>query len=285
MNTLAFLLKVTRFPYYWIWTPGFFIWGFLLSGSSIESVYTASNITAVILFFWFMVPGNLFMNITNDANDYDTDSINPRKGGDFEIRITPDQKKNSLLIGWCSLATILFFLPFLSLKILLTLGIWVLAIYFYNTPPFRFKARPFTELIFGGMGHFGPVFAIGSLAGSGTFLDWQYTLWISIFGMACIVFANAIDYYTDKLTSIRNTNSLFKSDLGGFILSLLLFIVFTVYGFYIGLIAESYITILYIALVLTVFNKKIRENKVLLYRMFITSTCILGIGIGFIFIY
>lgn len=130
-------------PRFWIYLFGPFLIGAIASvqGPFFFSLYF------FVFGLYFLFPANFFLYAINDAFDYETDKMNPKKKG-YEQIVTPLQRKNV-----CIAATLVM-LPFLIYGFYSSfiVGCILLAFLFlswqYSAPPIRAKARPFLDMAF-----------------------------------------------------------------------------------------------------------------------------------------
>lgn len=156
------LVKISRFPHFWLWSTGFLVWGATLAiGKD-----TFWNPTFWILFFWFIFPANIFLNAINDAFDYETDLNNPRKHS-LESMVSMDGRKEMLQISFLALISVAIILPFISMLVGALILLWIVIILVYNVPPIRLKQYPLLDALFGGVGHYVVIGAVGYTTVSG----------------------------------------------------------------------------------------------------------------------
>lgn len=159
MNNFKILLNSSR-PISWVNTAYPFAAGYIMAGGGI-------NATLILGTLFFMIPYNLLMYGVNDVFDYESDILNPRKGG-VEGAIT-DKSKHSLILWASTLLCIPFVFAlvvlgnFVSSLILCWLLFFVVA---YSVKGLRFKERPFIDSITSSIHFVGPLIFALSLLGA-----------------------------------------------------------------------------------------------------------------------
>ena len=140
------LLRVSR-PRFWIYLFGPYLLGLTAAPTHRGDI---SLLFAAILFFYFLFPANLLLYGVNDAYDYETDKLNPKKQG-YEGLITPEKKWPLLKI--IALVTLPFLLLvfILPLQASLLLELFLLLSVSYSVPPLRLKTRPVIDAISNGL--------------------------------------------------------------------------------------------------------------------------------------
>ena len=154
---------------------------------------------------YFLIPYNLMMYGVNDVFDYESDILNPRKGGIEGAKLAKSQHRNILI------AVVITNVPFLAVLFSygttaakLTLAAVVFMVLAYSLPKLRFKERPLLDSITSSC-HF-----VGPLVYALVLLGWHYSYWpyvIAFFcwGMASHAFGAVQDIIPDregKLNSI-----------------------------------------------------------------------------------
>lgn len=174
LNKLRLLFQTSR-PISWVNTAYPFATGYLLMTNG------RVDLTLVVGTLFFLIPYNLLMYGINDVFDYESDMLNPRKGG-VEGAITP--KKYHPLIVWSS---VLLSIPFVVLLIAVgnPISTVVLAqvLFFvvaYSAKGLRFKEIPFLDSMTSSVHFVGPLLFAFSLTGinqagwlvAGAFFAW-----------------------------------------------------------------------------------------------------------------
>lgn len=138
---LARVLFMTSRPLSWVNTAYPFAVAYFLSSGTVD-------LTLVVGTLFFLVPYNLAMYGINDVFDYESDLVNPRKGG-IEGAVVAPQFHRPIL--WASIITCVPFVAFL-----VAVGDWastailalsLFAVVAYSVKGLRFKERPFLDSI------------------------------------------------------------------------------------------------------------------------------------------
>ena len=131
-------MEISR-PLLWLNTSMPLLWGAAALRGHVE-------LSDVVLFAFFLFPYNYFLHAPNDYYDFETDALNPRKGG-VEGAITPKP-----LLARHAIASTILLLPFLLFTVvalpplaLLSLTALLLLSAAYNAPPTRLKGRPILD--------------------------------------------------------------------------------------------------------------------------------------------
>ncbi|MET4004204.1 MULTISPECIES: prenyltransferase [Arthrobacter] len=132
-------LFATSRPVSWVNTAYPFAAAYLLSTGAIDWIFVVGTV-------FFLIPYNLAMYGINDVFDYESDLLNPRKGGAEGALVDPSRHRRILF------ACVLGLLPFLI--VLAVVGSWqanlvllfsMAAVVAYSAPHLRFKERPFLD--------------------------------------------------------------------------------------------------------------------------------------------
>lgn len=132
-------LLLTSRPVSWVNTAYPFAAAYLLAAGRIDWIWVVGTL-------FFLVPYNLAMYGINDVFDYESDLLNPRKGG-AEGAVVDRGRHRGILVA-CAVATVPFLLVLgikgswqANLVLLLSMA----ALYAYSAPGLRFKERPFVD--------------------------------------------------------------------------------------------------------------------------------------------
>ncbi|GAB3659853.1 prenyltransferase [Zhihengliuella somnathii] len=134
-------LVSTSRPLSWVNTAYPFAAAYLLAGGGIDWLLILGT-------FFFLVPYNLAMYGINDVFDYESDLLNPRKGG-VEGAVVPRERHRRIL--WASavstvpLAVVLLAAGGLAAGVALVISL--AAVVAYSAPKLRFKERPVLDSI------------------------------------------------------------------------------------------------------------------------------------------
>lgn len=153
-RTLKKLFWVSR-PVSWPNTAYPFAAGYLVSGGNIDTTFIIGAI-------FFLIPYNLLMYGINDVFDYESDILNPRKGG---IEGMKEQRVfHPIIIKSSVISTSLFIVLLIFLGNMASNLILALLVFFvvaYSAKHLRFKEVPFLDSITSSIHFVGPlVFAL-----------------------------------------------------------------------------------------------------------------------------
>ncbi|MGD7003008.1 prenyltransferase [Corynebacterium halotolerans] len=135
MRILRGVISASR-PVSWVNTAFPFGLAYLLSGGGLDWLFWVGV-------FFFLIPYNIALYGINDVFDYESDILNPRKGG-IEGAVLPREMHAPLL--WASVLTTVPFLIVLYAAGTWTSAVWLsvsaFALVAYSAPYLRFKERP-----------------------------------------------------------------------------------------------------------------------------------------------
>lgn len=201
MNSLRVLLSTSR-PISWVNTAYPFIVGYLLLGGGVDS-------TLIIGGLFFLIPYNLLMYGINDIYDYESDILNPRKGG-VEGAITPKSlhpliMKSSILLSAPFMLWLLFQGSVASKITLLVVIFFVVA---YSLKGLRFKEIPVLDSITSSIHFVGPLVYALSLLGFPA-EAWPFVIAFFLWGVASQAFGAVQDILPDREANIRSIATIF----------------------------------------------------------------------------
>jgi 4-hydroxybenzoate polyprenyltransferase len=197
--TLARVLFVTSRPLSWVNTAYPFAVAYFVSTGRVD-------LTLVVGTLFFLVPYNLAMYGINDVFDYESDLVNPRKGG-IEGAVVAPQFHRPIL--WASIIACLPFVVFL-----VAVGDWastailalsLFAVVAYSVKGLRFKERPFLDSItssfhFVSPALFGIVLAHSTVNTAQSLVLTAFFLW----GVGSHAFGAVQDVVSDRNGGIRS---------------------------------------------------------------------------------
>lgn len=191
-------LFITSRPISWVNTAYPFAAGYLLTIHQVDAVFVIGTL-------FYLIPYNLLMYGVNDVFDYDSDILNPRKGG-IEGAKLPRKLHRLTLITAVSLT-----LPFLTYLLLRSSRPWgvlvlladVFLVLAYSLPKLRFKERPFIDSMTSASHFVGPlVYALtfSHFTVSYVVIVWAFFLW----AMASHAFGAVQDIIADRAAGIQS---------------------------------------------------------------------------------
>ncbi|GAA5228163.1 prenyltransferase [Paeniglutamicibacter antarcticus] len=190
-------LFMTSRPISWVNTAFPFAAAYLLTTGGIDWLWVVGTI-------FFLIPYNLAMYGINDVFDYESDLLNPRKGG-AEGALVERSRHRGILMA-CIVATI----PFLvvlgiagSWESNLVLLVSMLAVLAYSAPKLRFKERPFVDSLTSST-HFVSPAVYGLVLAGAQFNAPLLALLLAFFlwGMASHAFGAVQDIVPDRAASL-----------------------------------------------------------------------------------
>ena len=196
MKNLRYILLSSR-PISWLNTAYPFGAGYILVSHQASWQFLVGTI-------YFLIPYNLMMYGVNDVFDYESDILNPRKGG-IEGAVLAKAQHNTILRGVfitnIPVLAVMFTWGGLSAK--LTLGAVVFMVLAYSLPKLRFKERPFIDSITSSSHFVGPLVYGLVLAGWQTsFLPYVFAFFL--WGMASHAFGAVQDIPADRAGKISS---------------------------------------------------------------------------------
>ena len=200
MQSLKTLFWVSR-PVSWINTAYPFAAGYLVTGGRDPLVFAIGTM-------FFLIPYNLLMYGINDVFDYESDILNPRKGG---IEGATANRAFHRTIIWASVGLCLPFLAFLftlgdaGTKLWLAYAIFMVLA--YSAPVLRFKERPFLDS-FTSATHFASPMVFAFLLNGWHAAYWPATLAFFAWGMASHALGAVQDIIPDRLAGIASVASI-----------------------------------------------------------------------------
>ncbi|MBN9181634.1 MAG: prenyltransferase [Microbacterium sp.] len=192
-QTLLGRLFVASRPLSWVNTAYPFAAAYLLAGGGIDAALVVGTI-------FFLIPYNLAMYGINDVFDYQSDAVNPRKGG-VEGALLPPSVHRTVLVVATALCV-----PFVFALVLLgnpaswaVLAVSLFAVAAYSVRGLRFKEIPFLDSITSSTHFASP--AVYGLVLAGAAWDRTAVLALSAFflwGLASHAFGAVQDVVPDR---------------------------------------------------------------------------------------
>ncbi len=201
LSKLKSLALISR-PISWLNTAFPFGAAYLVTGGSLDPVFWSGV-------FYFLIPYNLLMYGINDVFDYDSDMLNPRKGG---IEGAKEQKSMHPLIIISSITLNLPFLVYLLMSgSLLTNTILALVVFLviaYSIKGLRFKEVPILDSATSSLHFVGPMVYAMSITGfEATY--WPYVIAFFVWGAASHAFGAVQDVIPDREGKLASIATIF----------------------------------------------------------------------------
>src|SRR3989339_887571 len=190
-------------PIYWLMHIMAAIYGAIAASNQ----FTLLDWKMIIVIVCFGFGPSLFIYGINDAFDYESDNINPRKGGLFGLQA--QEKNQKLLILSSLLAGVLITIPlvFVNLETVVVGLLFLFFLGFYSAPPLRFKNYPFLDAIIGGAIYAGSIFIFGYALFGGDFKNLFHNvnglILIALGGFCFQSIGSILDEIPDKQSSTQ----------------------------------------------------------------------------------
>jgi len=189
-------LLITSRPISWINTAYPFAAAYLLTVRKIDGIFIVGTI-------FYLIPYNLLMYGINDVFDFESDQLNPRKGGLEGAKLDHNYHR---LILYSSIGLSLPFVVYLLIyspdnvsRLILIINLFLVLA--YSLPLLRFKEKPFLDSITSSSHFFGPMVYALSFSGfnqANIILIIAFFLW----GMASHAFGAVQDIIADRQAHI-----------------------------------------------------------------------------------
>lgn len=201
MNTLVKLFWVSR-PISWLNTAFPFAAGYLVLGGQVDTLF-------IVGIMYFLFPYNLFLYGINDVFDYESDILNPRKGGIEGMReeraIHPSIIKSAILLN---LPFVVFFMMYGNLASKVVVLFVLFSVLAYSLAGLRFKEIPVLDSATSSMHFVGPLIYALSL-NHFPVVAWPYVLSFFLWGMASQAFGAVQDIIPDRKAGLRSIATAF----------------------------------------------------------------------------
>lgn len=196
MSNFTEVIKTSR-PISWVNTAYPFAAGYLVASGGISVFWFVTTI-------YFLIPYNLLMYGINDVFDYESDLLNPRKGG-VEGAVTARSVHRTIV--WSALLSGLPFLVYMVWQTSMVANLFLVFILFmviaYSAPILRFKERPFLDSITSSTHFVGPlVYGLLVVGWQTSFLP--YVVAFFLWGMASHAFGAVQDITADRKGKIAS---------------------------------------------------------------------------------
>lgn len=142
--TLRYLLTLSR-PRFWFYLAGPVLVGAVFGAERLGDLL---SVPVILLFFYFLLPANVFLYGVNDVYDREIDTENPKKEG-REARFE-GQRVVPIAVTGCALVPLAFF-PLLPSGAWPWLAAFLVLGAAYSAPPARFKTTPLLDSVSNGL--------------------------------------------------------------------------------------------------------------------------------------
>ena len=179
-------------PLSWVNTAYPFGAAYLLGGGGVDAVFWVGVV-------YFLVPYNLLMYGVNDVFDYESDLLNPRKGGVEGLVLT--DRWHGPVLATAALANLPFVAALVAagtLRSTLVLAVVLFAVVAYSAPRLRFKERPLVDSLTSSSHFVGPAL-FGYVLVAGPFGTSAVAVFVAFFswGVASQAFGAVQDISAD----------------------------------------------------------------------------------------
>lgn len=267
MKILKKIIIISR-PRFWLYLAG----PVMIGAAAVGDINIFFNSWFYILFFYFLLPANLYLYGINDYFDYDTDQFNLKKEGK-ESRLKDKRVKKIIKIYLIVFLIFSFILIiFLPKNIQALFLLFIFLATFYSAPPLRFKKRPIIDST-SNILYIIPGFIVYNLF---TVDNISLLIIISLWSWAIAMhlFSAILDIEPDKKAKLRTTAILLGHNLSLFFCFLLWFIFATLIIYKELLYPFSILFLVYPLISFYIFIGK--KNIVKYYWRFPYITAILG---------
>lgn len=274
-------LLITSRPVSWVNTAYPFAAGYFMTTRTVDA-------TLIVGTIFFLIPYNLLMYGVNDVFDYESDLLNPRKGGIEGAKLAKSTHRFILLSAFGLAAPFIVYLLVQSSQVgKLVLAFVVFMVLAYSLPKLRFKERPFIDSMTSSTHFVGPlVFAL-------TFSHYQpgyivLVLAFFLWGMASHAFGAVQDITADKeagigsIATVIGARQTVRFAIGLYAASGLLLLKFGWLGLLVGAV-----NIAYIANIWPFINvsEKDAEHSNVAWKRFIKLNQLAGFVVTMVLIY
>jgi 4-hydroxybenzoate polyprenyltransferase len=193
---LRYLLKLSR-PRFWLYLAGPVLVGVTFGADAPADLFA---LPALVLFGYFLLPGNVLLYGVNDVFDAEVDEANPKKD-EREVRYG-GQRFVVVAVAVSALLGAATFAATRSVAWPWLVGFFALGVE-YSAPPFRFKTTPLLDSVSNGLYVLPGAAAYAALAGANPPLAAVVGGWLWTMGMH--TFSAIPDIDPDRAAGIRTT--------------------------------------------------------------------------------
>ena len=192
-------LFVTSRPVSWVNTAYPFAAAYFLVTRDLDWVFVVGTL-------FFLIPYNLLMYGINDVFDYESDLLNPRKGG---VEGAVLDRSHHRFVIWASILSTVPFVVLLATQggvgANLVLAVSLFAVVAYSAPGLRFKERPFLDSMTSSTHFVSPaVYGLVLVQADFTPAIWAVLVAFFLWGMASHAFGAVQDIVPDREGSIAS---------------------------------------------------------------------------------
>ncbi|ELY51983.1 prenyltransferase [Natronorubrum bangense] len=196
ITQLSYLLTLSR-PRFWLYLAGPVLVGVAYAANTTSELFAPA---AVVLFAYFLVPGNVFLYGINDIYDREVDTANPKKETK-EARYR-GQQVVPFAVAVCALLP-LALVPFIPTAAWPWLVGFLVLGAAYSAPPIRFKTTPLLDSVSNGLYIMPGAAAYAAVAGTQPPTLAVVGGWLWAMGMH--TFSAIPDIEPDRKTGIETT--------------------------------------------------------------------------------
>lgn len=192
------IVRASR-PVSWINTAFPFAAGYIMVERQVDALLIVGTL-------FFLIPYNLLMYGVNDVFDYESDLLNPRKGG-IEGDVVRDRERARRVHRGIIAASVVTVTPMMAWLIVsgtpqsaVVLALVVFAVVAYSAPVLRFKERPFLDSFTSAVHFAGPLIYALVLTEAGLTGRGVWPIWVAFlaWGMASHAFGAVQDVRADR---------------------------------------------------------------------------------------
>lgn len=143
---ISYIFQMSR-PRFWFYLSGPVIVGISYGAQAVPDFITVANL---ILFFYFLIPANIYLYGVNDIFDKDIDELNPKKSDSGREVVYKGSRIVDAVVAISGLTSILLFL-ILPTEAILSVVLFLFLGFAYSAPPFRFKTTPILDSVTNGL--------------------------------------------------------------------------------------------------------------------------------------
>jgi 4-hydroxybenzoate polyprenyltransferase len=195
-------LFIASRPVSWVNTAFPFGAAYLLTTGDIDLRFILGTL-------YFLIPYNLAMYGINDVFDYESDVLNPRKGGTEGAVLAKPMHRTTLA------AVVITNVPFLLYLLLagtvvssLVLAASIFAVVAYSAPGLRFKERPFVDSLTSSFHFVSPaLFGLALAEASFTPALWSILAAFFLWGTASHAFGSVQDIISDRSGNVGSVGT------------------------------------------------------------------------------